>query len=156
MVLSRGSKNILVIFIILGVLGYAADIFVTARAARNESSLSSLTGAYGVLPGEIAVAQAQQKKCTQTPNSCLQQYYRTLAQDFSTFQETVASISFPSSAQADVTQLLNDTAKFDGELSALSVAGTTITQAQVNALQSLGNRFDTAYSQVISDLAGGL
>lgn len=153
LVLSRASKRILVIFIIIGVLGYAAYGVIDVTFLHNVGSLTALENANNVVVGELNAAKAQSASCTLGPNTCLQQYYHSAANDFYGFERAVSVISFPASAQTDATRLLNDTAAFYMQLNLMSVASNTITPAQTNQLQTLGTKFDADYAQLISDLS---
>ena len=153
LVLSQGSKRILVIFIILGVLGWAADGVIYAKVLSNVGSLTSLENANNELAVGVNAAKAQSASCTLGQNVCLQQYYRQVSNDFYVFEGTVSLISFPASARTDASRLLEDSAAFYSQLQRMSAPGTTITQAETNRLETAGNNFDTAYAQLVSDLS---
>jgi hypothetical protein len=140
LVLSRASKRILVALLILGGVGYVADILLQAQLHNNASALSTMTNANNELNGNIAIAKEQQASCTLGADACQQQYFALTAGDFTTFQSTLDGTAFPSGAQHDATVFKS----------------TTITQSQINRLQSLGNTWDTDFSQVMSDLTSPL
>lgn len=151
LVLSRGSKTILVVFLILGVLGYSADAALQARLVHNESALSSLTAANNTLVLEIASAKSVRSSCTSATDVCVQQYFTLVAADFSAFQVSLFNTTFPSNDHADVARLETATSKFVALLEQLK-SESSVSQAQLNQLQTLGNAFDTDFNQVNSDL----
>ena len=156
LILSRGAKRILVIFLILGGLAYAADVVVDVNLVRNESSLTSLTGANHVLGVEITSDLKQRGTCTLAQSVCVDQYLTRLNGAFGTFRATVAGISFPPSARSDAARLEGDSANLISLLNQLTSGTSAISQAQSNRLQALANTFDADYSQVVADLAGSL
>jgi hypothetical protein len=152
LVLSRGAKRILVIFLILVGLGYAGEIAIgVSRGISSESSLISLQTANSLLGEQIASAEAQEKTCSLSQSACSLQYLKRLSSDFDLFHTKVSGISFPSSARADAARLTAESATLVSLLDQMTSGGAT--QAQVNRLSTLGNTFDSDYSQVISDLS---
>jgi Domain of unknown function (DUF4389) len=151
LVLNHGAKVILVIFLVLGGLGYVGEIVVGATRS-GESSLISLENANGALSNEITLAKAHDKTCSLSESACAAQYLKELDVYFSQFRSTVDGISFPSSARADAT-------RFEGDSSALvslldqMTDGQPTTQAQVNSFQTLATAFDTDFSRVVKDLS---
>jgi len=153
LVLSRASKRILVVFITVGVLGYAAYGVIDVKLLHNAGSLTALESANNVVVGELNAATTQSASCTLGQNACLQQYYRAAANDFLGFEQMVSLISFPASAHADAVRLLNSTAAFYTQLNLMSANGNTITPAQTSQLHTLGTAFDTDYAQLVTDLS---
>ncbi len=153
LVLSRASKRILVVFIIVGVLGYAAYGVIDAKLIHNAGSLTALENANNVAVRELNAATTQSATCTLGQNACLQQYYRAAANDFLGFEQTVSLISFPTSAHADAVRLLNGAAAFYTQLNLMSADTNTITPAQTSQLHTLGTAFDTDYAQLVADLS---
>ena len=156
LILSRGAKRILVAFLVLGVLAYAAEAVVDVNLANNESSLASLTGANHVLGVGITSDLKLRGTCTLAQSVCIDQYLTRLDGDFGTFSATVTGISFPSSARTDAARLDGDSANLISLLNQMTSGTSAITQAQSNHLQALANTFDADYSQVVADLAGSL
>jgi Domain of unknown function (DUF4389) len=151
--LSRGAKNILVLFLILGALGYAAIGVIDAKIVRNAVPLTDLEIANNVLVSQVNAAKAQSAACTQGQAACARQYFSVAANDFRNFGATVSSISFPSSAQADSQRLLRDATVFYTLLDRLSMPSNTFTSAEESQLQSSGNAFDTAYARLLAELS---
>lgn len=152
LVLSQGSKRILVAFLILGGLGYSTQLVLQSRLRDNESALVSLTNANNTLDSEIGSAKAQRSACTLATDVCVQQYFSTIASDFGALQGTIDNTRFPSSAEGDAAQLERATSNFEALLDQMK-GESSISQAQLNQLQTLGSAFDTDFNQVISDLS---
>ena len=155
LVLSRASKRILVTLLILGVIGNIANTVLRDKVLDNQSALTRLTIANNTLNTQVASAKAQQGVCTNGATACTQQYFTAIAAAFGNFDTTLNGTNFPSSANADAVRLEATTGKFVAVLDQLKIE-TTITQAQVNHLDTLGNGFDTQLSQVASDLSSPL
>lgn len=153
LVLSQGAKRILVVFLVLGALSYAAYGVVYVTVLRGVAPLTSLENANTVLANKVIADKTLSGKCTLGQNACLQQYYAHVSIAFYGFEQTISLISFPSSAKSDATRLLNDTAGFYSQLNQMSRAGTTITRAQTNRLQAWGVKYDSAYAHLIADLS---
>jgi Domain of unknown function (DUF4389) len=152
LVLSQGSKRILVTLLILGVLGYSAEVTLESRLHDNQSALQRLTLANGTLNSEIASAKAQRTGCSLAANVCIQQYFSTVAYDFSSFEAALDNTSFPSGTQSDAVQFEGATRSFVALLELLK-SESSVPQAQLNQLATLGNSFDTDFNQVVSDLS---
>ncbi|HEV7958925.1 MAG TPA: hypothetical protein VGP11_05650, partial [Acidimicrobiales bacterium] len=150
-VLSQGSKRILVTFLILGVLGYSAQLVLQSRLRDNASALSSLTIANNSLNSEIVAAKTQRTNCSLAADVCIQQYFSTVASDFSAFERTLVNTSFPSGTEADAVKFEGATRKFVALLDQLK-GETSVSAAQLSQLATLGNAFDTDFNQVESDL----
>jgi hypothetical protein len=152
LVLSQASKRILVAFLILGVFGNIANAVLRNKLLDNESALTRLAVANNLLNTEVASAKAAQAACALGVTACTQQYFSAIAADFGNFENTLNGTSFPSSAHADAVRFETTTGKFVALLNQIK-SETTITQAQINKLDSLGNGFDTQLEQVASDLS---
>jgi hypothetical protein len=152
LVLSQGSKRILVTFLILGAVGFTTQTVLQSRLRNNESALARLTTANNVLTSEVLSAKTQKTSCTLASNACLQQYFTGLANDFNAFDVTLNNTSFASGTQADAVQFEKATSGFIAVLEQLK-SGSSPSPAQLSQLQTLGTAFDTDFQQVISDLS---
>jgi hypothetical protein len=152
LVLSRGSKRILVAFLIVGILGYGAYIVVDVSVLQNEPALVRLTNANALLNTEVASAKATQASCTLGQTACNHEYFTAIFNDFHDFQITLEGTSFPSSAQADANRFENTTGEFVALLYEIKIE-SSITADQVTQLDNLGNAWDTDLNQVMSDLS---
>jgi hypothetical protein len=155
LVLSQASKRILVALLILGVIGNAANTVLRNKLLDNQSALSRLAIANNTLNTQVASAKVVKGICTLGTTTCTQQYFSAIATAFGNFDNTLNGINFSSSAHADGVRLEATTGKFVALLDQLK-SETTITQAQVNLLDTLGNGFDTQLNQVASDLSSPL
>lgn len=155
LVLSRASKRILVTLLILGVVGNAANAVLRNKLLDNQSALTRLAIANNTLNAQVASAKVAKGTCTLGTTACVQQYFAAITTAFANFDSTLNGISFPSSAHADAVHLEATTGKFVALLDQLK-SGATITQAQINHLDTLGNGFDTQMNQVASDLTSPL
>jgi hypothetical protein len=152
LVLRQSSKRILVTFLILGTLGYAAAAVIDANAANDETALTRLTTANALVNTGVTAAKATLSSCALGQNACNHQYFVSIANVFGAFQVTLDGTSFPSSSTADAARFEYETNSFVSLLDQLK-SGGTITQAQVNQLNKLGSGWDTDFNQVISDLS---
>jgi hypothetical protein len=151
LVLSRGSKNILVIFLVLGALGQVAERALDNRILNNQSALTKVIDANNLLNSEVFAAKSQKTNCSLAADVCIHQYFAIAAVDFSNFEATMASTSFPSGVQADARQLETTTTKFVAVLDELKIG--VATQSELTRLQTLGTAFDTEFQQVLNDLS---
>lgn len=149
---SSVEERILVTFLILGVLGYAAAAVIDANAAKNETALTRLTTANRLVNTGVTAAKATLSSCTLGQSACNHQYFVSIANVFETFQVTLDATSFPSSSTADAARFEYETNSFVSLLDQLAIGGT-ITKTQVNQLNKLGSQWDTDFNQVISDLS---
>jgi hypothetical protein len=152
LVLSKASKRIVVTFLVLGVIGNAANTVLRNKLLDNQSALTSLSNANNTLNAQVASAKVVKGVCTLGTTTCTQQYFAAIATAFGDFDNSLNGTNFPSSAHADAVRLEATTGKFVALLVEFKSA-TTITQAQVNQLNNLGNNFDTQLNQVASDLS---
>jgi hypothetical protein len=141
----------LVVFLILGVVGYGADLVLQNKLRDNRSALFQLTTANNTLNNAVLSAKAQKDSCKLGANACLQAYFVTTANDFSAFEGTLNGINFPSSAQADANQFKGATAAFVSDLENLKTSPSSPTD--LSQLSTLGNAFDTDFQQVLNDLS---
>jgi hypothetical protein len=111
-----------------------------------------LTTANATVDANIKVAAAQRTRCTLGTNVCLQRYLAATATAFDAFQSTLDSTNFPSNVQGDANQFISATQKFVAYLDLLKDEAS-VTSAQLQHLDSLGNDFDTTGQQVINDLS---
>jgi hypothetical protein len=152
LVLSKGSKRILVAFLILGVLGYSTELVLQNRVSNNQAALTRMATANNTLNSAIQSAHTQRTSCSLAANVCVQQYFSTVAKDLSDFQATLNSTSFPSGVQADAVQFKTATRQFVALLDQIK-SGSSVSQAQLSQVQTLGTTWDTDFRQVISDLS---
>jgi hypothetical protein len=156
LVLSQGAKRILVIFLILGVLGFAADSVVTVKLIRNGSSLTSLINAHNQLVTALTATEAKQRDCTLAQQACLKRYFNEVNLDFAFFANDIDQISFPSGAEADAVKLENATNKLDFFISQSTNGDSVVTSAELVQVQTLANTFDSDYVQLGDDLTGSI
>jgi hypothetical protein len=155
LVLSQASKRILVTLLILGVVGNVANTVLRNKLLGNHSALTRLAVANNTLNAQVASAKVVKGTCTLGTTACTQQYFAAIATAFGNFDNTLNGINFPSSAYADAVRVEATTGKFVALLDQFK-SETTITQAEVNHLDTLGNGFDTQLNQVVSDLSSPL
>ncbi|MDE3087432.1 MAG: hypothetical protein KGJ77_11780, partial [Acidobacteriota bacterium] len=143
LVLRRASKRILVVFVVLGVLGYGAVVGVDAVAFTSTSSSQAFVDAHTTLQSQLNAAEGQRASCTLGQVPCLDQFWTQLSSDFGQFGASLSGISVPASAQADKTKLQTDTSALGALLQQLSSEDpSSISQAQLSQLQSLSTGFD--------------
>jgi hypothetical protein len=154
LVLRRASKRILVVFVVLGVLAYGGIFGAeVALGVTNASSYVAFVDAHNTLQGRLTAAERQRTSCTLGQVPCLDQYWTQLSGDFEQFESTLSGISFPGSAQADATTLLNDTKGLVNLLQQLSSEDpSAINQSQLTELQNLGSAFDTDSARLANEL----
>lgn len=150
LVLGTGSKRLLVLFIVLGVMGYVVFFVLAATTSQaNVTALNSLVDAHDTLSGFVASAQGQLQSCGTSSLSCNEAYQRQVADAFQSFEDQLGTISFPSSVQGSVTSLKADTSRLVSLLRQLSTAPDVATyQSEFSQAQTLGNQFDTDYQNL--------
>ena len=79
-------------------------------------------------------------------------YFTAVATAFGNFDSALNGTTFPSSARSDAVLLEATTGKFVALLDQMK-SETTIPQAQIDRLNTLGSAFDTQLSQVGTDLS---
>ena len=149
-VLSSGAKWILVVFIVLGVFENIGNIALRAQLS-SANAYAKLTTAHDTLSGDLSNAESQRSSCTGDQVTCISTYWDQLETAFSRFQDTLTTISFPSSAQTDANRLINDDQTLITNLNGL-VGQQSFSQSDLDHVQSLANTFDSDYSQLASDL----
>jgi len=154
-VLSQASKRILVTLLILGVIGNAANQVLRNKLLNSQSALTRLAVANNTLTSQVDAAKVAKGTCTLAASTCTQQYFDAIATAFTNFDTTLNGTSFPSNAHGDAVRLEVTTGKFVALLDQMKSA-TTITQAQILQLDTLGTGFDTQLNQVASDLTSPL
>jgi hypothetical protein len=152
LVLSRGSKRILVAFLIIGALGYVGYAVLGINTANNQSALLRLNTANTLLNSEVATAKAKQSTCTSGQVTCAHQYFVSIYVIFNGFQVTLDGTTFPSSVRPDANRFEHESAKFVTLLNAIQ-RESAITPTQVTQLDNLGSAWDSDFNQVLSDLS---
>lgn len=142
LVLSKGSKRLLVLFIVLGVLGYFVGIPVERGALSHQSTINALNDAADQLQSQIGAAQSLESSCG-AELQCQTTYQSQVADAFAAFGTTIRTISFPSSVTNEVNALEQDTDRLVAALRQ-DAASTSLDQlqAQQPTLQNLGTQWD--------------
>ena len=142
LVLGKGSKRLLVLFIVLGVLSYFVGIPTERGLLSHQSTINALNDAADQLQAQIGAAQSLESSCG-AQLQCQTTYQSQVADAFAGFGTTIRSISFPSSVTNEVNALEQDT---DRLVSALrqDASSTSLDQlqAQQSTLQDLGTQWD--------------
>jgi len=149
-VLSRGSKRILVVFIVLGVIANIGNITLQSTL-RNAGARAQLISDHNALAHDIDSAISQRSACSADPATCVNQYWDQLATAYRTFQASVAGIAFPASAQSDVSHLDSDIGSIIDELTGLVAQGST-SQEDIARVQSLVDAAESDFTTLADDL----
>jgi hypothetical protein len=154
LVLGRGAKRLLVVFIALGLVEYGAIGALVASASTSDiAAFNSLVAAHAVLSDAVSSAQGQLQSCGNDSLSCNEAYQGQLATAFQQFGNTLSTISFPASVQGDVHSLESVAGQLVQQLQQLSTAPDAATYAsELPQAETLGNQFDTDYASVANGL----
>ena len=148
LVLSKRSKRILLLFVLLGVIGYGTYftvIPVTLGSIAGLASNTSLIDAHDQLANTLSTIEQQQASCAKTDLTCVQRGDKELADAFASFADTEQSLTFPSSEQAAAATLQNNTRTFVALLDRLSTDGLTQYASDESSLEADASNFDSAY-----------
>jgi hypothetical protein len=157
LMLSSGAKNLVILFLVLGVLEYAASgavsAITTGNARRTTEARSDLTAAHGTLAGRIQ--QYQQEVAACPPElSCVQSADRELADAFEAFATEMRRIEFPSSAQAEAAELEDLADRIAGVFRELASAGSPQEYERLaGPTAELGNTFDQQTQALVTALS---
>jgi len=153
MVLSRGAKWILVMFLVVGgIYEVAYNVEINSKIFASRSAAASLNDANDQLAQQINAALAARKTCTSDRTTCVKEYFARVDNAFGNFDSAISGISFPSSTNGDASTLKADTLKLLALLNRLSNGSGNVSQDQLNSLQSLLSALGSDYRQVVNDL----
>lgn len=150
LVLGKGSKRLLVLFIVLGVIEYVVGIVLAATTSQaNVTALNSLVEAHSALSSSVGSAEGQLQSCGTSSLSCNETYQGQVAAAFQSFDDQLATISFPSSVQGSFNTLKSDTSRLVTLLHEMSTAPDVTTyQSEFSQAQTLANQFDADYQNL--------
>jgi hypothetical protein len=149
--LSKASKRILVLFIVVGVISQGVRQWAMAGTNHADAANAAVMAAHGTLASQLSAIEQQQASCAKADLACVQRGDRALAAAFTQFARAVASQRFPSSQQAAATALLDDTRTFTALLNRLaSDASLSQYSADQAPLVHDAMQVDSAYQRWLS------
>jgi len=160
--LSRGAKQLVVLFLVLGVWQYAAGGAIAAvtasRTVSSTQALQSLTAAHDTLASSTQKFQQDVGTCSTAPEAkrltCVQTADRDLATAFETFANRVEDIKFPASASAEAARVVTLGHEFANSLQGLVAAPTPEEYTKLTAdTDRIGSSFDQQYQALVNKLA---
>jgi uncharacterized protein DUF4389 len=130
LVLSRPAKNLLIVFIALGLISAACAGFSVSFAATTDSNIAQWDTAAKTLNTEMIGWSKADDTCAANGNlTCLSSLSEEAAGYLDAFIAQVSELTLPSAAAADETSLLAIAAKSQSDFETISLA-TTIDQYQ--------------------------
>jgi hypothetical protein len=159
LVLSRAAKRLVWLFLVLGLIGSVAYGLLFARAvsdARASIALhNKVVDDYNQLTAAALTFQSDETSCATSTSrlTCAKAGYGRLAAAFTKFDNQLATINVPTSAQADLAALRATTSHGAALATQLSHATDSNTLAQ-NSLQfaSAISNLDPQVQQLVNDL----
>jgi len=160
LVLSRGAKRLVVLFIVLGAIalvGSAVGIGVAASQPVSSANASAtVSAAHAHLTTQL---NGQSRKLAPCPTqsdvlTCLTKPDRQIAQDFGAFASTVRSTPMPSSAAPAAARLATATDQVQAAFKQLGSATSPIQYQQIGTTVVLPRlaEFNAAYQSLIQAL----
>ena len=160
--LSSGARQLVILFLVLGVAQYVAGGIVGAITASHAPSavetLQSLTAAHDSLVGKGQRFQQDVGACASAPEgqqlTCVQTADRDLAVAFEAFAEDVAALEFPASAEAQAVEVERLGHQFAGAMRQLVAAPSPEEYTRLAAgTDQIGSSFDQRYQALVNSLA---
>jgi hypothetical protein len=159
LVLSRAAKRLVWLFLVLGLIGSVAYGFLFARAvadARASIALhNKVVDDYNQLNAAALTFQSDETSCVTSTSrlTCAKAGYGRLAAAFTKFDNQLAAINVPASAQADLAALRATTAHGAALATQLSHAtdANTFAQSSLQFASAISN-LDPQVQQLVNDL----
>jgi hypothetical protein len=143
--LAKGSKRLLVLFIVLGVIFQGVQRVVFFSAQRTTTANISLIDAHNQLANSLSTVEQQQASCAKTDLACVQRGDKALGDAFATFANTEQSLSFSGGEQSAAATLQSNTRTLVALLDQLSTDNITQYTADETSLENDATNVDAAY-----------
>lgn len=161
LVISRGAKRLIALFLVLGVIGWAAYgliiSLVAGNAANSANATAQVESAHATLTTAVTTYQRNFNACKQNI-SCITRQDSIVAVAFGAFADSVQHTSMPNgNAAAAQALLLGDTKHVQADLAQLSHQTSAASYEQLLSslnLQGVVDKFGTDYQQLVIALTG--
>ena len=157
LVLSRGGKRLVVLIVALGVVfGVGGSITVGVTTARSHGTGRKLADDHTVLTAAVQEFSTEAQGCALGGGApCLHAADERLAGAFARFRTELESLSFPLGVDPLASRVEQDTTAIVNLLRQLaSISDAAQYQAVAAQFQTLGNRFDADYRELLLRLLG--
>src|SRR5215831_3705680 len=163
LVLSRGAKRLVVLFIVLGAIalvGYSVGISVAVSQSPSSAEASAtVAAAHATLTTQLNGLSKKQNVCLSQPDvlTCVTKLDRQAAQDFGEFASAVRSTPMPSSAAPAAAQLATASDQVQAAFQQLGSATSPAQYQQIDSSTVLPTvaQFNAAYQSLGQALGTG-
>jgi len=157
LVLSRGGRRMIVLFIVLGVLVQGGSTTATiVRVSKSNTTRRQLQDAKARVDAAVATFGREAQQCALSGGPvCLHQADNRLADAFDVFDRDLQDISFPQQSLAGAQEVESDSRTLRDELHQLATINDLAGyQAQAQRFQTDANKFDSDYRELLLSLFG--
>jgi hypothetical protein len=154
-IVNRSAKRLVVLFIVLGVLGFIGQIAVSAALGNNTRDRQAADDRLSAAYRSLRLVNASTCLGASDQLRCATEAARQNAGQLRTFKEDLGSINFPSDTSDDVDAVSHATDQFIADLEALSQANTLQDYANIatgSDISGDGQAFDDSVRQLSDDL----
>ena len=148
LVLTQASKGILVLFLVLGGIGWVTYVVAVAAVVGNgvtgQDAARAVLAAHEQLSATLATVEQRQAGCGATL-SCVQSGDADLASAFAAYQARQAQIAFPSGSQSAASQVAQASATLVALLRQLSSDSPGAYANDASRLQTAADNFDSSF-----------
>jgi hypothetical protein len=155
LMLSKGGKRLVAMFVVFGVLYYAGTIaFSVAVGATHLEVINELSSDHGALISATTRFQKATAACgPSTDITCIERADAAVGAEFTIFTTRMGTIDFPASTQAKASQLEADSRALADLFQRLSLSGSlSAYNGLAGGLDSLTKKFDTDYHDLVNAL----
>ena len=161
-VLSRGAKVLVVVFLILGPLAIVGEAALSGSAinrAQARDAQQQMVAAYTTLSDQVSTFSERGAACRRRANPvpCLRNNDADIAQSLTTFSGAIQTIDYPSSAVADAERLDTTATTLASALAGIAeTSGGAVAYDRAvkqSGLTALLSDLDRAYQQLSDNLA---
>ena len=146
------------LFLVLGALTYARNAAAISSVFGRSTASSQLTSAYNTLAVDEHSFVVATQSCLSSSDTltCVETADNTVADELSSFADSVANISFPASASSQAAALVATARTAVSDMRQVASAPDAATYQQLatsSGLQQSLSRVDTDYSALVNTLA---
>jgi hypothetical protein len=150
--LSRAGKRIVILFIVLGVLGFGASTTVSAISTAKATRTAQKLDGYHADVGRAFTAFAAETQGCAGQLACLHEADAKMAAALQVFLGQLDHLEFPATAVDDAQKLRGDVTAMIDLLHVLEGAAPVEYNRALPQLQTLANRFDADYAVLVAGL----
>jgi hypothetical protein len=146
LVVSRPGKRIIVLFIVLGVLGFGGAVTVGIINGSRASHTAHQLDSYYADAAVAFQTFSQQSQACAGQLACLHDADSRFADSLEHFRSQLDTLTFPPQSIADAQQFRTDIANLVGFARQLQAASPAAYNSTLTQLQPLATRFDRDYA----------